>query len=135
MPARPDLAHLIDGRGKPSVWEGIVVVDIIAPVKRFLCLFLMLWFVVQAGVAQAHVALEDAHRMEHATGTSDHRVADGGADEELCGVAHCCHANALPLEAFGLTAAPPTDRASSAPQGFALRSPPPDIERPKWPSA
>lgn len=111
------------------------MVDMIAPVKRVLCLFLMLWFVLQAGVAQAHVALEDAHRMEHAAGTSDHREAGVGTDEELCGVAHCCHSTALPLEAFGLSEAAPPERALTAPELMALRAPPPDIERPKWPAA
>ncbi len=113
--------------------------------KRALIIFFSFWLVLQAGLAQAHVAMEDIHRMAHATGEAHHDSHDassqsdskagqasGSDDSELCGVAHCCHsACVLQAGVAGVAVGP----AASGPSGYRLlplRTPPSEIERPKW---
>lgn len=115
--------------------EGICNVAIIAAVKRLLCLFLTLWFVLQTGVAQAHVALEDVHRVAHASGTTGHVGVTDSTNEELCGVAQCCHTAALPSAHREPFVAARVARGRMLCEPLSMRKAPSDIERPKWTAA
>lgn len=107
----------------------------ITPVRKLLCLMLLLWFGFVAGLAQAHAVVEELHQLEH-IGQSLNSPSSAETDhEEHCGLSKCGQ-----VLCMGITA----DEASAPPERSALAAPFPhllsslvldDIERPKWASA
>jgi hypothetical protein len=102
-------------------------------VKRVLCLLLVLWFALQAGLAHAHLVAEDLHLLQHAAQDLEPAASqDNDHGNEPCTLAHCCSpAGLLPTQIH------------SAPMSVATVHPSRDvhtrwhqlaheIERPKW---
>jgi len=105
----------------------------IPPVKRLLSFALMFWFALQAGLAQAHMTVEDLHQIEHAAHAQQHGVqTDADHNDEPCGTSHCCHPVG-PVAGSGDAAsqAPAADIAAPV-RTARWHLPWPDIERPKW---
>lgn len=104
------------------------------PVKRLLCLVLMLWFALQGGLAQAHLVTEDMHSLEHAAlalQVKAKATLDHGSDS-CCSLAHCCHlAGVLDVER-GVPAVVDTAMVPARADSAFGHMVPHEIDRPKW---
>lgn len=104
-------------------------------VKRLFVFVALLWFGTLAAFAQAHVVAEELHALTHAQPQHHQPQADAGHADDLCGTLHCCHAaGPLPAPRISLAQTVPSARPWVA-AGTAGRSPPHEIERPKWAAA
>lgn len=119
-----------------------------APVKRFICRFLIVWLTLLSGITHAHAATHTTHPPGHAshqaTNPSDSLsssqvgkkapAAHASEHAETCSLSHCGHSHTtgmlpnLPLRLDGAAAGAPLP----APQAWASREQPNNIERPKW---
>ncbi len=105
----------------------------IVAVKRLVCLVLVLWFALQAGLAQAHLVAEDLHLLQHAAQVLEPAASqDHDHGNEPCTLAHCCSpAGLLPT----LTQSAPLPVATVHPSldvHAGWHQPANEIERPKW---
>ena len=100
--------------------------------KRFLCFLFMLWLAAQASLAQAHVVAEDLHALTHAVQALDVQQADVDHQDDPCGVTHCCHPTGFFTNSPSVHLPAPMAGMPSMAESANSRTPPHEIERPKW---
>lgn len=100
-------------------------------VKQLLCILFVLWFGVQANLAQAHAAQESAHGLTHVLDATSDMAHDLDHDGHCAG-AHCHHGAAITQSSHsaGYLAVGTPLRAVDA--ALISRLLPSEIERPKW---
>jgi hypothetical protein len=92
----------------------------------------MLWLAVQAGMVQAHVVGEELHALQHGGQVTHVHQADEDHSDEPCGLTHCCHPTGLLTQASGTAVLVPLTHCTAMAVNARSRTPPHDIERPKW---
>lgn len=95
----------------------------------------MLWLALQAGMAQAHTALDAGHWGEPAVQALAHASQPEANAGEHCNLAHCGHALGLPLMPPEAAAAPDGASAPACVPRLFSRLAPHEVERPKWTAA
>jgi hypothetical protein len=116
-----------------------------APVKRLICHFLIVWLALLSGGAHAHAtadaALELGHIAVHAAevqdaGTEDFKTSGAThehGDADTCSQSHCGHGHTTGMPAAHLHFSDASRGvALPTPQAWAGREQPNTIERPQW---
>ncbi len=99
-------------------------------VKQLLCIFLMLWFGLQANLVQAHATQEAAHVL-HATSEMAHDL-DHDDHDGHCAGAHCHHGAAITQSNLNPGHLPVGIHLRAVEAALISRLLPAEIERPKW---
>ncbi len=107
-------------------------VAMIAPVRKILCLMLILLFGLVAGFAPAHATAKELHQLEHVGQSLGAPNAVEADHEEHCGLSQC--GQVLGIAITSDEASTPIERAllAASVRKFMSVPVPDDIERPKW---
>lgn len=107
-------------------------VAMIAPVRKILCLMLILLFGLVAGFAPAHATAKELHQLEHVGQSLGAPNAVEADHEEHCGLSQC--GQVLGIAITSDEASAPIERAllAASVRKFMSVPVPDDIERPKW---
>ncbi len=104
----------------------------IAPVKKLLCVLLIIWFGGLSSWAQMHATDEATHEIAHLVADGALTTASDKDHEEHCGLAHCCHSVAvLPTGSAPMFQQTGSERPAQRAM-LRMQLPPPEIDRPKW---
>ena len=104
----------------------------IAPVQKLLCLMLVLWFGLVAGLAQAHATAEELHQLEHIGQSLSAPGAAEADHEEHCGLSQCGQVLGIAVTTGEATTPPERTTLEASVRQFMSFLVPDDIERPKW---
>lgn len=102
------------------------------PVKQLLCIFLVLWFGLQANLAHAHATQEAAHGLAHVLDGASDMEHDLDDHDEHCAGAHCHHGVAISQSSLNPAYLPIGTHMRALEAALISRLLPPEIERPKW---